>query len=371
VSARRHAARAFATHAAWLPIVPALLVVAAPAFADDPAPRRLFDAAPDTSTPPAAAARPPRVALRLEYTRGAGAAEACPDERGVRGAMAARLGYDPVSAAPGALPTVRISVTRQAGGFVAVAEKRDPGGRVEWTRPALVDGDCRHLIDVLGLSIAIAIDPGALGPGPSAAILSMEPAPPASPPASPIATPAAPPLSTPRPAFRFGLRAGLAVATAPAPAATLAADVGVRGEAWSVSLEGRADLPVTADVDQGVRLRTSVLAGALVPCGHWRWFVGCGVVAVGSLRLEAVHADPTTALDRTTPHAASSVYAAAGARVGLEWPIPSLTRLALRLSGEALVTLHPVQGFRTSPEASAWVTPPFAGVFGAGAVMHF
>ena len=57
--------------------------------------------------------------------------------------------------------------------------------------------------------------------------------------------------------------------------------------------------------------------------------------------------------------------------MGLEWPIPSLTQLALRLSGEALVTLDPVTGFRTKQGAAAWVTPPFAGLLGAGLIMNF
>lgn len=347
------------------------VLVAAPARADGPAPGRLFGVAPDTAATPVPVVGPPRVGIHLEYTRGAGTAEACPDERGMRGAIAARLGYDPVSSAPGSLSILRVSVSRQGGGFVVLAEKRDPAGRVEWARPALVDGDCRHLIEVLGLSIAIAIDPGALGSAAGVAPVPVEEPPPPVPPLPPTVAPVPPSLSTARPAFRLGLRAGLAVATGPAPAATLAADVGVRGEAWSVSLEGRVDLPVTADVDQGVRLRTSVLAGALVPCGHWRWFVGCGVVAVGSLRLEGLYLDPSTPGGVVEPRTGYGVYAAAGLRAGLEWPVPSLRQLALRLSGDALFTIHPVTGFRMTPEAAAWVTPPFAGLFGAGVVMAF
>jgi hypothetical protein len=73
----------------------ALLLVAgsallpAPALAQ-PAPHRPFDAAPEPPPPPAAGP----VSVRLDYARAPGA-EACPDERATRGAIAARLGYDP------------------------------------------------------------------------------------------------------------------------------------------------------------------------------------------------------------------------------------------------------------------------------------
>ena len=338
---------------------------AAPALADEPTPRVLFGTASDT---PAAPPATPRVAVRLDYVRGA-SADACPDERALHSAVAVRLGYDPFTPAQGALPVLRVSLAPQGGAFVARAEKRDPDGRVVWSRPALADADCSHLVAVLGLSIAISLDPAALGSPPVVAPLPAEPPPAPLPPPPAVAPP--PTLSRSRPSLRLGLRAGLAVATGPAPAATFAADVGVRGEAWSVSLEGRADAPVTADVDQGVRLRTSVLAAALIPCGHWRWFVGCGVVTLGSLRLEALHLDPTTPRGVVTPHSGYGVYAAAGLRAGLEWPVPLLRQLALRLSGEALITLHPVTGYRTTPEAAAWVTPPFAGLLGAGAVVAF
>jgi hypothetical protein len=300
--------------------------------------------------------------LRLDYTRGPGA-EACPDERGMRDAVAARLGYDPVSLAPGPsgppgqLPGIRVSIARRGGGFVAIVEKRDPTGRVEWTRPPLMDADCRHLVSVLGLSIAIAIDPGALGaPSP------VEPPPGPPPPAQPP-LPTAERQPSSRPAVRLGVRAGLAVDTVATPTATIAADLGVGGEVWSVSLEGRADLPATAAVDAGARIRTSVLAASLVPCGHWRWFVGCGVVSVGALRAAGTNFD--------TNKENSGFYAVAGLRVGLEWPLPNLERLALRVSGDGLVTLRSMTAFRSDDGRAVWRTPPVAGLLGAGAVVHF
>jgi hypothetical protein len=305
--------------------------------------------------------------VRLDYVRGPGT-ETCQDERGLRSAIAGRLGYDPAQPAPLAtalLPTLRVSVTRQDGGFVARAEKRAASGRVEWTRPALVDADCRHLIGVLGLSIAITLDPGASGMASAASAepARVEPLPPS--PIAPAVDRVSPPPPAPsqRPAIRIGVRAGVAGGAGPSPAATLAADIGVRGSAWSVSLEGRADLPATAGVDTGAKLRTSVLAASLVPCGHWRWLVGCGIVSLGVLRAESVNL--------AQGKEDSGLYAAAGLRAGLEWPIPYLPRLALRLSGEGLVTLRPMTARRSDDGRDIWKTPPIAGLLGAGAVVHF
>jgi hypothetical protein len=305
--------------------------------------------------------------VRLDYVRGPGT-ESCPDERGLRGAIAGRLGYDPAqpaSLASASLPTLRVSVARQDGGFVARAEKRNSAGRVEWTRPALTDADCRHLIGVLGLSIAITLDPGASGMVTPATPEPARVEPPTPSPTAPAVDRASPPLPAPlqRPNIRLGVRAGVAGGAGPSPAATLAADIGVRGAAWSVSLEGRADLPATASVDTGAKLRTSVLAAALVPCGHWWWLAGCGIVSLGTLRAESVN----------LAHGKddSGLYAAAGLRAGLEWPIPSLPRLALRLSGEGLVTLRPVTARRSDDGRAVWKAPPVAGLLGAGAVVHF
>lgn len=96
----------------------------------------IFRAQPDR--PQASPASPPsapmRVSVRLDYSRAANVLDACPDERGLRGAIAARLGYDPITSAPGPLPVVRLAIARHGSAFVARVEKRDPAGRVDWTR---------------------------------------------------------------------------------------------------------------------------------------------------------------------------------------------------------------------------------------------
>jgi hypothetical protein len=311
------------------------------------------------------------VSVRLDYTRAPGA-EACPDERAARGAIAAKLGYDPAaspSSADHTLLTVRLA--RGAGGFVATAERRDLAGRVLWTRPPLVDADCRHLIDVLGMAIAIELDPGAAGLAPPA---PPPPEPPPPPPLPPPPPPAPPPLAAPRPAFRIGARAGVSLGVLPGPAPSVIAEVGVGWPFFSLGLEGRADLPITTTVDDGVQLRTSALLASLVPCGHWRWLFGCGVVAVGVLRAEGI-AGPHL----TQPHADSGTYGAVGLRAGVEWPLPGASWLALRASADALVTIQPRRVLVTTQneitkvttQAAIWTSPPFSGLFTAGFALRF
>ena len=342
---------------AGLLLIPTLTLLSSAALAQPAPAGRLFDVAPEAPAPTPPIPGPARVTARLEYTRGPGA-EACPDEPGLRGAVAAVMGYDPF--APDAGPLVRVWFARRGAAFVAVMDHRDAAGRSGWSRKPLADGDCQRLASVTALLIVSAIDP---------ARAAAAPAPPA-PPTLVIVPPVeqapprdeVPPAVSTRPRVRLGARAGVAIGTLPAPAATIAADVGARWEHFSISAEGRADLPVTTTAEAGVRLRASALAGSIVPCGHYRWFAGCAVVSVGALQAEGVE----------MPRAAggSGVYAAAGLRAGFEWPIPKVEILTLRLSAEALATLHPIVLARADG-SEAWRTPPFAGLFGGGLVMVF
>lgn len=291
-----------------------------------------------------------RVAARLDYTRGPGA-EGCADASGLRGSVAAVMGYDPF-APPGAAggPLVRVAITRQGPSFVAVMEHRDAGGRVLWSRPPLADPDCHKLLGAMSVAITIALDPAAT-PAPP-------PAPMPSPDEPPIPSPA-PPAPSKRPDVRIGVRGALALGAAPSPTAAITADLGVGWPFFSIALEGRADIPASGTVDNGARLRTSILAGSIVPCGHYRWFFGCGVVSVGALR--------ATAPEVTKPAEASGILLAVGLRAGVEWPEAGV--IALRVSGDAMVTAHPMAA--RVDAVPVWRTPPFTGLIGAGAVLRF
>jgi hypothetical protein len=294
--------------------------------------------------------------VRLEYS----AAPGCPDEQGLRNAVAARMGYDPVSATAGRL--LHVVVVREGSGFIARADLRDAAGRVLWSRPGLADADCRALVDVMGLSLKFAIDPASATAQP----VSPTPATPSSPlwlapqPAAPQGArddPRAPGPAS-RPKIRLGARAAVAVGTAPMPTGVFTADVGVGWTSFSVGLEGRVDLPVMGAVADGVQLRTRIAAGSLVPCGHYGWFFGCGVVSVGALWAEGVNTlQPTTG---------TALYAAIGPRAGVEWGIPGLPSVALRLSLDLLVTVHPVAAQVDADHI--WAAPTFAGMVGGGFV---
>jgi hypothetical protein len=325
------------------------LTLAAPAAAQHPPAGRLFGT---QGEPPPIPSGP----ARLEYT----APEGCPDESELRSGAASRMGSDPfVSAGAPAALLVRTRITRQGAGYAAAVELRDSAGHVLWTRPPLGDADCSRLVRIIAtITIPTLLEPPLQAPAPPP--LPPPPAPPP-PPVAPPPDAKAPPAG--RPAFRLGARAALVVGAGPAVTASLAAAVGAGWEHFSIHLEGRADLPATGTVEAGVRLRTSILAGSIVPCGHYGWFVGCGIVTIGVLRDEGVNLD--------VPAHDSAAYLAAGVRAALEWPI--VPAFALVLSGDALVNLHPIaaQADVMGGRREIWRSGPFAGLVGGGVVARF
>jgi hypothetical protein len=344
------------------------LLVAAPAFAQEPprAPNRLYDVAPETPPPAAPPSTvPPGAPVRLDYA----APAACPDEGELRRIVAAHMGYDPFTAGSGLAQQaylIRLHITSQrGGGFVAAFEVRDPAGRAMWVRPPLADPDCARLVSALGsVSIRASFDTAPRAPASLAPIVILPPSPEQPPSRPPVALP---PRSA-KPALRLGARAGVALGLLPAPAVAFSADIGAGWEHFSIALEGLATLPVERDVEARVRLRSSLLAGTIVPCGHYGWFTGCGLVTVGALRAEGGSLRPNAQ--------STGAYVGAGLRAALEWPIASV--FALRLSADALVNLHPLapQILTGATLASAtpvevWRSGPFAGVLGGGFVLRF
>jgi hypothetical protein len=300
----------------------------------------------------------PAIAVRLDYS----AADGCPAEKELRDIVAARMGYDPFTPPTTPAPFfLHITLSRQGAGFAGVVELRDAAGRVVWSRPPLVETDCRRLASVIGgVTVTVAIDTAstqAAAAPPPPAPLSLPP------PAQPTPDAAPPSTSVTRPAVRLGVRAAAAIGVGPAPTAAITADLGAGWTAFSIAVEGRADVPTTGGVSMGVSARTSVLAASLLPCGHFRWFVGCGILSVGVLRAEGVD----------VLHAAqdSGIYAAAGVRAGLEWPV--VPAFALRLSADALVNLHPLaaQVDFEAGKGQVWRSGPFAAMVGGGAVARF
>jgi hypothetical protein len=334
-------------------LVCAVAVIApAAAHAQDTPGRPLFGVQKDDPAAPA-------VAVSLDYA----AVEGCPTEKELRDIVASRMGYDPFTLPTAPAPlSLRIAIVRQGGGFAGALELRDTSGRVLWARPPLAETDCHRLAGVIGgVTVTIAIDTASSQTA-AAPLPPPEPAPLAPPLPQP---PAEPPPSTPvpRPVVPLGVRAAAAVGVGPAPTAAISADLGAGWPFFSIAVEGRADVPTTGGVSMGVSAWTSVLAASLVPCGHYRWFVGCAVLSAGVLQAKGA--------DVLQPAQDSGIYAAAGVRAGLEWPV--VPAFALRLSADALVNLHPLaaQVAFENGRAEVWRSGPFAAMIGGGAVARF
>ena len=100
-------------------------------------------------------------------------------------------------------------------------------------------------------------------------------------------------------------------------------------------------------------------AATLSPCYHLRPALVCAVGVLGSLRAR------TTGL--SAGRTDSALFAAVGARLGLEWPL--LGPLAIRANADALFTARPLTG--EVNETAVWEVPPFTGLLAAGFIAEF
>ncbi|MCC6559565.1 MAG: hypothetical protein IT372_42145 [Polyangiaceae bacterium] len=273
----------------------------------------------------------PADATQLSYTRGPGA-EACPDEQGLRDVVAAQLGgADPFAPAgpPGAGTTgarrMDVAVSRESALYKATIVLYGPGGERLGARD-LAGPTCAAVIEDVSTTISVALRPFLSSPAPAPSSVPVPaPAPPAAPPPAP--RPPEPPAPAPRsgPRVQVAAMALLAGGFAPALSVGFAGGVGVRWAAASISLEGRGDLPASGDASRGTTVRTSLLAGSVVPCLHHAWFFGCGLVSAG--RMSAA-AGPDL-----EPEAEAAAYTALGGRLGAE------LELSPRLAGQVVTDL--------------------------------
>jgi hypothetical protein len=298
---------------------------------------------------------PPRIAVRLEYTRGPGT-ESCPDTPALHDAIVTQLGYDPVR--PDADARLVALLARQGQGLRASLVLLNPAGRSLWADEIRSRGaDCSRLIDSMALAIRVGIDPLVLPP-PAPAPPPIAPPPPLiSPPAAPApAQDAAPPKpSSTRPKIRVGLGTSLSVWSAPALAASFSLQAGVRWDLFSISAEGRTDLPATGKKEGIV---TSLTSGALLPCVHPAGIVlVCGLVTAGARRFSTMD---------DTSHG-SAFFAGAGVRAGVEIPIAG--PLSVRASGDFMGTIQPTIARVDGVER--WTSPPVSAGFGVGVLGNF
>jgi hypothetical protein len=340
-----------------------------------PAPRRALQAflafAASSGAAGVANATP---SARLVYARSTTAKD-CPDEPALHKAVAARFGYDPFFA--WAKQTVIVQIFRDDRRFTARVQLVDENGLALGTREIASDeGDCTELFGAAALAISIALDASAQTPSPPP-LDPAAPPPPALTPAlaAPLAAPAdvtpdvasrdaSPRAAAPagRSSVRLGLDARASVGIAPDPVPGLAAFADLRSGpvTWGLELgvdaslaSTRLALPASSPAQGNVR--SVLVAGAFVPCGHLGPTFACVVAEMGWLEARA-------SSNLAHPSSDGMVFAAAGGRIGAEWPLSAL--LFLRIRGDLVAELN-----RPTYELdgqSPFTANAVAGTFGLG-----
>jgi hypothetical protein len=312
---------------------------------------------------------------RLVYARSPGA-ETCPDEDGLRRAVASRIGYDPFFAwAP---KTVVVTLSPgEARGFVASVALVDERGMQHGARALRTDSACDDLLGVTALAIAIAIDPQSLAPRPAA------PAPPPAPAVSapPAPAPEAPRVPSPEASATAGDDARGAAARPPAPQASVRVEaslgavaslgvapapvvggapaLGLRYGVASIAVEGRFDAPASTAVARGGVVQSWTALGAIVVCGHAGPLFACGLGEAGAIRAQGDGV--------ADAHTAQLAWVAAGARFGVDFP--AFAPIALRVRSDFVVDALPPQ-FRFDG-VNIWTAPRVASSLGVDGVVHF
>jgi hypothetical protein len=291
--------------------------------------------------------------VALAYTR-APQAERCPDATELGDRVAAELGYDPFDAAAAERLTVEIS--RQRGEYVARIALVDGAGEAQGERELGARGDdCSELAAALALAIAIAIDPVRVNaPEP-------EPEPEPEPRPDPKREPPAPRVENLRAAQRpsqpaeIVLAAGVLVAAGTAPAIAPGVWIfgGMRWSMLSIGLEGRADFPASKSVDGGTVSASSLLA-TLLPCVHFDPLFACALGSLGALQGSGEGV--------SSPRKATTLYARAGARLGVDLALGGSVGLWVfgDLAGNLTRTTLELDG------RPAWESPALGGDLGAG-----
>jgi hypothetical protein len=309
---------------------------------------------------------------RLVYSRGAGA-ESCPDETALRRAVAVRVGYDPFFPLAKKTVVVRMAPAKPRG-FDASVDLVDDHGMDHGARVIHTDAACGELLDVVGLGIAIAIDPQSLM-GPS----SPPPAP--APPRPPESTPASATTTSEAAAgngttaseasglaekpphfFWASLGAAASAGVAPRPTAGLSFGAASQWGHASLGVEALVDAPVSASASaaSGGGSASAWLARlAILPCAYGGPMLLCALAEAGSMQASGEGFPGARSM--------SILWLAAGGRVGVDVPLGESP--TLRVQSDVAGTFRPpslqVHG------TSVWSAPPVSASLGAELVVHF
>jgi hypothetical protein len=298
---------------------------------------------------------------RLVYARSA-SASSCPDEMALRGAVAARFGYDPFFA--WAKRTVVVEVWQHGDQYASRVQILDEQGLARGARELTTDGpSCSELFEATALAISIALDAASKADAPAPTPVDPpSPAPPTPPPApEPLApAPDEPPHEQLRPrvagaplaSWFVGVDALGSYGTAPSVSAGVAAFAQLRVSSLSVALEARLDAPAGTKSGQA---NSWLYAAQLAPCFHPGPAFVCALGSIGEFVVSGPGAP--------SPSSGSALFAAAGARIGVEW---SLSRaFLLRAHADGLVDLAPPM-YVLNGYDDLWTAPRFAFSVGVG-----
>jgi hypothetical protein len=292
------------------------------------------------------------------------ASSSCPDEAGLRRAIAERLGRDPFSEGAGRQLVVRFSlVDQQPHALVLLTQDgRETGRRALSSRSP----DCNELGGAVALAAAIVIDPlvlsrptvdaGVVEPAPAVEPPPLPPPPPPPPldgPADrrPIVRVAPPPVEPPPPppptsAVWLGLGAGLSLAQVPSPAG--AAELVASWETKSVQLAVRFGVTTPGRLTRGSgSINALLLDGGLDGCLPWSRFGLCLVTRAGAWQTWATDYPGLTGTQ-------GAPFLAAGLAPFVDVPVSPAVRLRIR----ATLFAQFARVTATVGGLEAWSSPP-------------
>lgn len=314
---------------------------------------------------------------RLVYTRNPGA-EACADEKALRDAVAARIGYDPFF--PYADRTVVVAIEARGDHLAARIDLVDDQSRGQGARVIEASNrECDALFDTVALTISIAIDPRALVGKPAAneaqtspPAADEEPAPPLpeaivhpvetnAPPRGDVDQPQPQPSSERNARSPLRLAAGLRgeVGTVPAPTPAVSLGAAMIWPRVSLGLELSSTLPASKDVDSGGRVRGWLLRSSLVPCFRVTRLALCGVASIGRFSGSGESV--------TQPEDHGALFLSAGGRASLDVPLDR--RFGLAIDAELGGNLQRTT-LRVGPD-DVWRAPPVYASLGASVFFEF
>lgn len=277
---------------------------------------------------------------------------------GLRGLIAARLGYDPF-VSTGTTATLVVLIKRSGSGLEGTFRRVDVRGMAYAQSAALrsVSTDCSELASSLAIEIVIAIDPlRSIRNVERARTITWSPSTPET--AAPVRSDAAradgpvasQTRSTEHATFVLGAGPSMSFGSLPRASWGGRALVGVGYARFEANMEGRFDPPVTTAA-KGGEVSTSFVLLTLAPCmkvlrGAQASMLVCAQGSVGALR--------GTASGFARNREENSWYVSAGARVVAEHFFQR-SPFGVRGTLEAQVALRPLR--QMVSDEVVWTTP--------------